>query len=121
MRFTQDLAATQLIHGYRPGELLVNGRSYRGALIVSATDLIHEDGLRDLEGLLSLDAARILALQPEIVLLGTGDKQLFPPPTYVMQFLSRGVGFEAMDTGAACRTYNVLVSEQRRVVAMLLA
>jgi uncharacterized protein len=54
-------------------------------------------------------------------LLGTGARQIFPAPSYGAQFLRAGIGFEVMDTGAACRTFNVLVAEQRRVAALLLA
>jgi uncharacterized protein len=61
-----------------------------------------------------LDAA--LALGPEVVLLGTGERQVFPDPRLFAHLAQNGVGFEVMDTGAACRTYNVLVSEGRRVV-----
>ena len=59
-------------------------------------------------------------LDPEIVLLGTGPRQIFPAASFRAQFLSAGIGIEVMDTGAACRTFNVLVSEQRRVVALLM-
>jgi uncharacterized protein len=59
-------------------------------------------------------------LQPEVVLIGTGQRQVFPAPAFGAQFLRAGIGFEVMDTGAACRTFNVLVSEQRLVVALLI-
>ena len=65
-------------------------------------------------------AALLLELQPEVVLIGTGQRQVFPAPAFGVQFLKVGIGFEAMDTGAACRTFNVLVSEQRLVVALLI-
>jgi uncharacterized protein len=64
-------------------------------------------------------AARILALDPELVLIGSGPKQIFPATSFGALFLRAGVGFEVMDTGAACRTFNVLVGEQRRVIAIL--
>jgi uncharacterized protein len=54
------------------------------------------------------------------VLLGTGPRQIFPAASFRAQFLSAGIGVEVMDTGAACRTFNVLVAEQRRVVALLM-
>jgi uncharacterized protein len=52
--------------------------------------------------------------------LGTGQRQIFPAASFRAQFLGAGIGFEVMDTGAACRTFNVLVAEQRRVVALLM-
>jgi uncharacterized protein len=59
-------------------------------------------------------------LKPEIVLIGTGSKQIFLPPELMMFFYSRNTGFEVMTTDAACRTFNVLASEGRKVVAALL-
>ena len=70
--------------------------------------------------LVVLDPTRILALDPELVLLGTGQRQIFLAASFRAQFLGAGIGFEVMDTGAACRTFNVLVAEQRRVVALLM-
>jgi len=55
-----------------------------------------------------------------VVLLGTGRRQTFPAAEFGARFLQSGIGFEVMDTGAACRTFNILVSEHRRVVALLL-
>jgi uncharacterized protein len=122
MRFHRDAAAgINIIRAYGGGELRINDTVYRGALIVSGTELQHEPAIVDLEGLLAIDATRIMSLDPEVLLLGTGTRQIFPPSSFSARYLQAGIGFEAMDTGAACRTYNVLVGEQRRVVAMLLA
>jgi uncharacterized protein len=122
MRFAQDLSSgTHIIRAYGGGELRVNDNVYRGAVILSASTLLTEPDVRDLNGLIAVDASRILALDPELVLLGTGARQTFPPAFFGAQFLRAGIGFEVMDTGAACRTFNVLVGEQRRVVALLLA
>jgi uncharacterized protein len=62
-------------------------------------------------------AEPVLALSPALVLLGTGARQVFPAPAFAAAFLTRGIGFEVMDTLAAARTYNVLAAEDRRVVA----
>jgi len=62
----------------------------------------------------------VLALQPEVVLLGTGETQQFPPREAMAALLSRGIGIEVMGNAAACRTYNLLASEGRRVVAAIL-
>jgi uncharacterized protein len=66
----------------------------------------------------ALEAA--LELAPEILLLGTGERQVFPPPRIYALLASRGVGFEVMDNGAACRTYNVLLAEGRNVALALI-
>jgi uncharacterized protein len=121
MRFTQDQSSgIHLIRGYGESELRIDDAVYRGAVILSASTILSEPGIRDLNELIALDPPRILALDPEIVLLGTGQKQIFPAASFGAQFLQVGIGFEVMDTGAACRTFNVLVAEQRPTVAVLL-
>ena len=122
MRFTQDSSQNlNVIRGYGGGELKINAASYRGAVIVSASQLIHEPAIQTLAELLDLDKARIFALDPEMLLVGTGERQVFPEGDFSLPFLKAGIGVDIMDTGAACRTYNVLMAEQRRVVALLLA
>src|SRR5712672_2868747 len=99
MRFTQDsTSASNLV---------------RASAVQAAPDI------RSMEDLAALDPSRILSQGPELVLLGTGPRQIFPAASFRAQFLSAGIGFEVMDTGAACRTFNVLVAEQRPVVALL--
>ncbi len=68
----------------------------------------------------TLDASHVdvlLALQPELVILGTGERQVFPAAIFMAGFLRKGVGIEVMDNAAAARTYNLLAGEGRRVVA----
>ncbi|HEY0199081.1 MAG TPA: Mth938-like domain-containing protein [Rhodanobacter sp.] len=68
----------------------------------------------------SLDGSHVealLALQPELVILGTGERQVFPAAVFMAGFLRKGVGIEAMDNAAAARTYNLLAGEGRRVIA----
>jgi len=60
--------------------------------------------------------ASIVTLAPDVVILGTGERQSFPAPKLMAEFLTRGIGIEVMDNRAAARTYNVLVSEGRNVV-----
>jgi uncharacterized protein len=121
MRFTQDSSsAANLVRAYGSGELRVNDEVYRSAIILSASTVHATPDIRDMEDLVHLDPSRILALDPELVLLGTGARQIFPAASFRAQFLSAGIGVEVMDTGAACRTFNVLVAEQRRVVALLM-
>ena len=61
-----------------------------------------------------------LALNPEVVLLGTGARQRFPNPQLIRALTAKGIGVECMDTPAACRTYNILMAEDRKVVAAIL-
>ena len=121
MRFTQDSStAAQRIREYRPGELRINDAVFRETVIVSASSVTVLPQVRDMDGLAAFDPAPLLALEPELVLIGTGQRQIFPAASFRAQFLNAGIGFEVMDTGAACRTFNVLVTEQRRVAALLM-
>jgi uncharacterized protein len=121
MRFTQDLSSNvNVVRGYGRGELRINDQLYHETLIVSPSDIRPEPALTDVTALDDEHIAHILALKPEVVLLGTGQRQVFPNVSVGARFLKEGIGFEVMDTGAACRTFNVLVGEQRRVVALLL-
>jgi uncharacterized protein len=120
MRFTQDLSsANNLIRGYAAGEVKINDATFRAPVIVSASAIVPGPSVGGARELAAAHAAPILALDPELVLLGTGTRQVFPAPLFGAEFLRAGIGFEVMDTGAACRTFNVLVGEQRRVVALL--
>ena len=121
MRFSQDqTSSVNIVRGYAEGELRINTDVFRVSVIVSATAVREEPDLRGIAELGPDHAAHILEFKPELVLLGTGRRQVYPPPSFGARFLQAGIGFEVMDTGAACRTFNVLVGEQRPVVALLL-
>lgn len=111
---------TNLIRAYAPGELRIGDRAFRRSIVVSATALIEDWRPQDPSDLASADLEPLLALGPEILLLGTGARQQFPGRDVLAALYARRVGFEIMDTGAACRTYNVLVAEGRTVVAALM-
>lgn len=121
MRFTQDLSSNRnLVRSYTPGEIRINDERFHHAVIVGPSSLARGPAVTDAHELAAAHAADIIALAPELVLVGTGPRQVFPPAEFGAQFLRAGVGFEVMDTSAACRTFNVLVTEQRRVIALLL-
>ena len=69
------------------------------------------------ESLRADDVEMLLALQPELVILGTGQQQVFPAAEFMAGFLRKGIGIEIMDNAAAARTYNLLAGEDRQVVA----
>ena len=121
MRLTEDSSSPiNLIRGYSAGELKINDQSYEDAVILSPRELLTDASLSTVADLSPTHATRILELDPELVLVGSGPKQIFPAASFGAHFLRAGVGFEVMDTGAACRTFNVLAAEQRRVVAVLI-
>jgi len=93
---------------------------YTGSIILSSDRVISDWTVTQPDEFTESLLDPIMQLEPEIVLIGTGSKQLFLPPELMMYFYRRGTGFEVMTTDAACRTFNVLVSERRKVVAALL-
>ena len=110
------------IDAYGNGGFRFAGMSHRGSLLLLA------DGIRgwtasDADALSLTLLAPVLArlTPPEFLLLGTGDRQIFPPADVVRAFLEAGIGLDAMDTGAAARTWNILLAEKRSVAAALIA
>jgi uncharacterized protein len=121
MRFVRDESSgIHLIRGYEPGEIRIDEGSLREAVILTATALSVDASLRSIADLGEAQVGRVLQLAPEVVLLGSGVRQVFPPAAFGARFLAAGIGFEVMDTAAACRTFNVLVSERRNVAAVLI-
>ena len=88
--------------------------------ILSGQRIIPDWGVKSVEDIDEESLQALFELQPEVVLIGTGNTQVFLPPAIQVHFFRRGIGFEVMTTDAACRTFNVLVSEGRVVVAALL-
>ena len=93
---------------------------HQGSLILSATRLITDWAVTNFDEINAGLLEPIFDLGADVVLLGTGSQQRFLPAEMMVEFYSRGIGVEVMATAAACRTFNVLVSEERRVVAALL-
>lgn len=106
--------------GYGDGWYALNGERREGSLIVFP-DRILEWPVAGFEALRAEDFAILAGARPEIVLLGTGARQRFPHPRLTQALMQARVGVEVMDTAAACRTYNILMAEERRVAAALLA
>lgn len=120
MKLTADKAQGNTIKSYQPGQILVQDMPIMTNIIVSRDTLITDWQPAEVAALAITDFEPVLALEPEIILFGTGDMQRFPDIGLITSILKRGMAFEAMDTNAACRTYNVLVGEYRKVVAALL-
>ena len=93
---------------------------YTESVIVSPEHVIGEWPPRNVEDLQAKHLLPIFELRPEVLLLGTGEHQLFLPPRMMVALYEMGIGIEVMTTSAACRTFNVLVSEGRNVVAALM-
>lgn len=112
--------AGNAIRACQPGEIRIGERTYTRSLVVSATALIEDWPPRAVSQIRAAHLDDVLALQPEILLLGTGARLEFPPAQLLQSIQHAGIGVEVMDTAAACRTFNVLLSEDRRVAAALI-
>jgi len=120
MKFTlENNANVNVIRSYSSEELRIGEHSIRSSCVVMADALIANWLPATLDDLQVGHLEPILELRPELVLLGTGALQRFAPAHIRNAFAARGIGVESMDLGAACRTFNILVQEDRRVAAAL--
>jgi uncharacterized protein len=121
MHFAKDdFVSERMVRAYSEGEITIGERVYRRSIILAADRLVDDWRPQRQEELTAGDLAPIVDMNPEIVLLGTGTRLRFPEPGLTAHLLEAGIGVEVMDTAAACRTFNILLSEDRQVVAALL-
>ncbi|ROR32106.1 Mth938-like domain-containing protein [Inmirania thermothiophila] len=120
MEISLDTGGSNLVRSYGPDRIVIGERTFRAAIVLSPEAILEDRLPRRPEELAPAHLEAVTALGPEVVLVGTGARLRFPAPEVTAPLLARGIGVEVMDTGAACRTYNVLASEGRRVVALLL-
>ena len=113
-------AGRNLFTGYGEGYVSINDQRYAHSVIVAPQGEVERWEAADLEGLTAAHFEALLARGPEVVILGTGDTHRFPRPDVVRPLVSAAIGFEAMDTKAACRTYNILMADGRQVLAAIL-
>ena len=105
--------------GYGPGYVAINNVRHEKHILVTA-DQVMEWRIENFEALSAETFESLLALEPEIVLLGTGSALRFPAPALTRLLTSGGIGLEVMDSRAACRTYNILIAEGRKALAAIL-
>lgn len=118
MKFAQDNQDKgYVITSYCDDSISINGKAFEQSLIITADRLIESWGPADIHSLQSEHIDEILTLRPELVLIGTGNRLIFPAIECYSALIRAGIGVDFMDTGAACRTYNILMSEDRDVVA----
>lgn len=121
MKLHKDQIRTDYrIRGYGDGEVRINDTTYRASLIVTPTRLHTRWPPGGIDELQREHLTPLIEMEPEIVLLGTGSRQAFPEPALLAPFLERRIGVEVMTTEAACRTFNILVADERQVAAGLM-
>lgn len=108
------------ITAYGEGFVEVNRQRFGTNLAILPERLVTDWFAGDFDALALADIERLLVFQPQVLLLGTGGRQRFPPPSLMRPLIDARIGYEVMDIGAACRTFNVLVAEGRYVLAALL-
>ena len=121
MQFTRENAnEANAIVACTDREVRLQGRSIAGSVIVTRDAVIEDWRPPDVAALSIGDFEAAARASPEVVLLGTGERQRLPGPALYADFAARGIGLEVMDNRAACRTYNVLLGEYRDVAVALM-
>jgi uncharacterized protein len=122
MKLQPDKSNSLTINAYGPGWIEVNGQKFMHSLVVSslqgASPNVWE--VSRFEDLTPADFELLAHSGAELVIFGSGQRLRFPQPAWLASLISMGMGLETMDTAAACRTYNILASEGRKVVVALL-
>lgn len=113
----QDPEGTLFVRRCEAARVVLGDRELGRSFLLAIDRVVEDWPVAAIEALDAAAVETILALQPEVVLLGTGSRQHFPGAAILALFLTRGVGVEVMDNAAAARTFNVLAAEGRRAVA----
>ncbi|SDF25662.1 Mth938-like domain-containing protein [Dyella sp. 333MFSha] len=100
-----------------PDTVTVVDRDFRTSLLLTPERVVEDWAVSDASQLGADDVETFVALGPELVLLGTGERQVFPPAAFMAGLLKKGIGVEAMTNGSAARTYSLLAGEGRKVLA----
>ncbi|MHB1951105.1 MAG: Mth938-like domain-containing protein [Acidiferrobacteraceae bacterium] len=108
------------VRSYSGSAVTVNDQVYRQSVVVLPDRVVTGQYPRSTRDLADIHLSPIVSLAPELVLIGTGCTPAQLPPERLRVLIEAHVGFEVMDTGAACRTFNILAAEGRRVAALLL-
>ncbi len=117
-----NASALNVIKSYEPGRVRIRGEVFTSSLVVLPNQLFPEWQPVAAAELRSADLALVVDQRPEVLILGTGETQVFPDPAVFVTLMELGIGFEVMDNAAACRTFNILLAEDRRAaLALMLA
>lgn len=120
MPIQEDRNTPCLIRSYEPGRITCDNQVYEQSIIIDKDQNVSMWRPESLNDITTNDWSYILSIKPDIILLGTGTNFRMPPPELLAPLYNAKIGVECMDTGAACRSYVALISEQRNVIAALL-
>lgn len=119
LKFTRELSAKLMIRSVSTTAIRVNDEDHTESIALTPNELLGSWPDKSIGELIVADFETVFGTTPEIVLLGTGTTNIFPPRELTFAFARKGIGFEVMDTAAAARTFNVLANESRKVAAVL--
>ncbi len=108
------------ISAYNPDEIVINEQIYRKSLVLSPQSINCPWPVHSINELDESSLQIVLDMNPDVVLLGTGERQQFPEARIFALLGQEGIGLEVMNNGALCRTFNILVAEDRAVVAAIM-
>ena len=118
MKFAEDHNNSKYkISGYESDGVEINGIMHKQSFILSPMELVDDWQPQNLDALKVEDFEAFYTMKPEVILLGTGIKQIFPDREILKYLVQNRIGYEIMDTQAACRTFNIIMAEGRTVVA----
>ena len=120
MKVAQDPVSAVTVRHVEHGAITIGDEVIRENVVLLRDQVLRGWKVKDPSTVTIVDLEDALAHQPEIILFGTGWLNCLPPRELVFALARRGIGLEAMDTPAACRTFNILVSEERNVAALLI-
>ena len=120
MKLQPDPSDVQSISGYGPGWVAVDGERIENSVVISSTGLRFDWQCKVFEDLGAAHFSRLAEIDAELVIFGSGERIRFPAPAWLAPLIAKRIGVETMDTKAACRTYNILSGEGRKVIAALL-
>jgi uncharacterized protein len=120
MQFTREQNSAITVRQVEPGQLRIGADIVRRNVLLTADREIRDWSIDDIDDLTESHLQVIIEAAPEVIVVGTGWKAVFPPRELVFALARRGIGLETMDTPAACRTFNILINEGRRAAAALI-
>lgn len=120
MKLQQDAITGPIVSGYGPGWIAVNGEKLDASIVISAMGARFAWNCARFEDLQASHFEQLANLDAELILFGSGERLRFPQARWLQSLYAKRIGVETMDTQAACRTYNFLAGEGRKVVAALL-
>lgn len=120
MKVTRDQLSPITVRKVAPGEILIGNETVNENVVLTAEQSIERWAAGDASRFAAEDFAAIIESRPEIVVLDTGWQPVLPPRELMFTMARHGIGFESMDTPAACRTFNILINEGRRAAAVLI-